>query len=116
MNLGAHAADLAGTLAESGVPVATDPRNARVPGAVLQVDKITNDRLSGQLRDVTWRLVILGSGSGTPEALDSLGRAVTALNDAWPLEDITATAFTIPNLAADPLPAFTATITTECED
>lgn len=117
MKLGQHAADLAAQLSDSGVNVTPDVRNARVPGAVLQVDRIDNDRLSRGLVDVTWRLVILGSASGTPEALDTLGEAITALNAVMPLTDLEATAFNLPNVGGgDPLPAFTATITTECED
>ncbi len=116
MNLGQHAADLAGQLAASGVPVALDPRDARIPGAVLQVDRIDNPRLDRVLVDVTWRLVILGSTAGTVPALDTLGDLVSKLAAVVPLEDLEATAFTLPNLSPDPVPAFTATITTECED
>lgn len=113
MKLGQLAGQLADQLAASGVPVVTDIRNARVPGAVLQLDTIDSDRLIRDTRDINWRLVILGSPAGTTEALDTLGDQLERINAVVPLADIEATAFTVPNLSPDPLPALTATIATE---
>lgn len=117
MRLNQWALDLAAQLASATTPVAVDPRDARVPGGVLMVRTITPDRLAATPVTVEWDLVLLSAGA-TPVALDELGVMAGDVLSRFPDLTFEAVTITDPNLAggADPLPALTTTITTDCED
>ncbi len=102
-------------LATDRTPVVTDPRNVRVPGGILMVRNITPDRLAAAPYTVDFELVLVSSGT-TPVALDELGTAAEDVLSRWPSLTFEAITISDPNVSSDPLPALTATITTECED
>lgn len=115
MQIGAWTKQLAGMLSTDRTHIVTDPRDVRVPGGVLMVRSITPDRLAAAPYTVEFELVLLSAGS-TPVALDELGNAAEDVLSAWPSLSFEAITVNDPNVASDPLPALTATITTECED
>lgn len=115
MNLGVWTQELVTLLASEDTPVAADPRDVRVPGGIVMVRSITPDRLSSVPVTVEYELVLVSAGA-TPEALDELGRMAGDISSRWPGLTFEALSINDPNLSGDPLPALTATISTECED
>lgn len=114
MNLDTEAAAVAEQLQEAadGLHVATDPRNVRVPGALLALRAVDYNTLDDTPR-ATWDLVLIGSTGSTGLALSSLGDMAAALSAL--VEGGTFTARTIrdPNVSPDPVPALVATVISE---
>lgn len=118
MNLSAWTDETAALLnAGDGVTAVSDPRDLSLPGVLVYPSSIEADRLDAGTYTVAWDVIVLASDAGTPAALDDLGALASAIDAlALELSAWTVDAVTLPNLAATPLPALRATLTTECED
>lgn len=116
MDLLGWADETAGRLSETtGVPIATDERDLRVPGGLLYLDRLEEARLGAGVYDVTWNLALMATGPDR-QAMTELGRMA---GDIAAVEyGLTWDALTVryPNLSPDPMPVLQTTITTECED
>lgn len=112
MNLAQDARDLVAELTALGIPAACDPRDARVPGAIVYPSTLTLATMAGGRED-RWTIILIGSAGGMMPALDSLSDMADKLAGLVP--EWEAITLADRNLSADPLPALTATITLESE-
>ena len=115
VNIGTWTQELAEQLGSATTPVVLDPRDVRVPGGVLMLRSVDPDRVAATPYSVDFELVLISSGA-TRVALDELGRAASDVLSRWPSLSFEAITINDPNISGDPLPALTATISTECED
>lgn len=116
MDLAQDLADVVELVKGAGVRAAADRRDLRVPGVLVLLRRIRDDRLGGAYT-VDWDLVIVAGNSGQGAALRALSGITNRLYAAGlTLGDIEAATYVDPNHSGDPLPALTATLTTECED
>lgn len=113
MTLADDARDAAAELSAAGaVHVATDPREVRVPGALLALRSVNYNTLD-DTPEATWDLVLIGSAGSQHLALDSLGDQAAALSSHVEGGRFEARTIRDPNISPDPLPALVATIITE---
>ena len=99
----------------AGVSAASDPRAFDPPGALVTPGTVSCDRLGGDYT-VTWECYLVVGDHGTTEALNDLGdlfdlvRLPLGVGEARPMT------LSLPNHAADPLPALQFTLTTSVDD
>lgn len=116
MHLNEWAESLADRLtAATGVPIATDERNLRIPGGLLYLDRLDPARLGAGVWDADWTLALLATPPTGP-AMTELGRMAGLISDAEAGLEWEALAVAMPNHGPDPLPVLQTTIQTECED
>lgn len=100
---------------DTNVYVVADPRDVRVPGGVVYPARIAADRLAAGSYSVDWRVVLIAPGD-TLTASDELGRLASDIDSRLGGLTWEATTVADPNIASDPIPALTATLTLDWED
>lgn len=113
LDLDAEARTVVAELTEGNdLHVATDPRNVRVPGALLALREIAYPGLD-DTPTITWDLVLIGTTGSRGLALASLGDMAAQLSPFVHRGVFTARTIRDPNVSPDPVPALVATVITE---
>lgn len=99
----------------AGVPAVVDERSLDVPGALVAPEQVAADRYGPDFT-VTWTVYLVAGGNGPVEALDDLGDMFDVVKDRLGVGEARPVSLTLPNHAADPLPALAVTLTTTVTD
>ena len=115
MQIGAAAQAVVDMISDAGVQATIDGRDLELPGALVAPETISADRLGGDYT-VAWNVYLVAADAGPVEALDDLGHMFDLLKDALGVGEARPVTLTLPNHAADPLPAFLLTFSTSVTD
>lgn len=107
--------DVVEQLTAAGVNATGDYRDLAVPGVLVRPDTAAYDRLTDDAGTIGLRLVGVAGNADPLTSDEQLGDLIGVCQSIADLADIQFTVYTNPNLAADSLPCFTATIISEWE-
>ena len=96
-----------------GVTATIDYRDLTVPGVLIVPDTAAYNRLSDDAGNIVFRLVAVAGTADAGTALVQLGALLDQCQQIADLTEIEFTTYSNPNIGADPLPCFTAAITSE---
>lgn len=115
MDLKAAALDVVDQLDAAGVKATADYRDLCVPGVLVVPATAAYDRLSDDAGTIGWRLVAVAGNADPVTALGQLGTLLDKCQQVADLADVEFTTYSNPNVGADSMPAFTASILSEWE-
>lgn len=93
-------------LIAAGLNAAIDPRDLRLPGVWVTVDRYKANRLSGTAAGIRVKLLLIAPDQG--HAIEDLDQLVATVSTGYPIE-FEAAVVALPNHAPDPLPALVGT-------
>lgn len=102
-------------LEDAGLNATADARDLDLPGALVTPERVVADRL-GDDYTITWHVYLLAADNGPVAALDDLGDMFDLAKDRLGVGEAQPVTLTLPNLAADPLPALLLTFDTNVTD
>lgn len=84
-----RAEQIADELNAAGVPTVVDPANvsANLPCVLVAPGPITWGRLGGGMSEVSWRLIVLGTGLATLASVNAMYQLLQDLEEAAPIEE-----------------------------
>lgn len=84
-----RAAQVAEELNAAGVPTVVDPAHvsANLPCVLVAPGRLTWGRLGGGLSEVSWRLIVLGTGLATLASVNAMYQLLQDLEEVVPVEE-----------------------------